>query len=130
MKNKLGGRIKELREKNDWSLRELESRVNINYSVLSRIESGKRPVTDGELLKFADIFDVSIDYLVGRSDDPDYKTIDDNKIESDPDLQIAFNAASDFSEEARKQTIDFINYIKEKEKKSGRTFKKNKDRNK
>ncbi|WP_436871265.1 helix-turn-helix domain-containing protein [Bacillus safensis] len=124
MKNKLGGRIKELREKNDWSLRELESRVNINYSVLSRIESGKRPVTDGELLKFADIFDVSIDYLVGRSDDPDYKTIDDNKIESDPDLQIAFNAASDFSEEARKQTIDFINYIKEKEKKSGRTFKK------
>ncbi|AVM23232.1 helix-turn-helix domain-containing protein [Bacillus pumilus] len=124
MKNKLGERIKKLREKNDWSLRELESRVNINYSVLSRIESGKRPVTDGELLKFADIFDVSIDYLVGRSDDPDYKTIDDNKIESDPDLQIAFNAASDFSEEARKQTIDFINYIKEKEKKSGRTFKK------
>ncbi|MCL7873850.1 MULTISPECIES: helix-turn-helix domain-containing protein [Bacillus] len=130
MKNKLGGRIKELREKNDWSLRELESRVNINYSVLSRIESGKRPVTDSELLKFADIFDVSIDYLVGRSDDPGYKNIDDNKIESDPDLQIAFHAASDFSEEARKQTIDFINYIREKEKKSGRTFKKNKDRNK
>ncbi|ARD55583.1 helix-turn-helix domain-containing protein [Bacillus safensis] len=124
MKNKLGERIKQLREKNDWSLRELESRVNINYSVLSRIESGKRPVTDSELLKFADIFDVSIDYLVGRSDNPDFKILDDNKIESDPDLQIAFNAASDFSEEARKQTIDFINYIREKEKKSGRTFKK------
>ncbi|MBR0592128.1 MULTISPECIES: helix-turn-helix domain-containing protein [Bacillus] len=120
MKNKLGERIKELREKNDWSLRELESRVNINYSVLSRIESGKRPVTDSELLKFADIFDVSIDYLVGRSDNPDYKIFDDNKIESDPDLQIAFNEASDFSEEARRQTIDFINYIKEKEKKMGR----------
>ncbi|MGG0690743.1 helix-turn-helix transcriptional regulator [Bacillus safensis] len=123
MKNKLGERIKQLREKNDWSLRELESRININYSVLSRIESGKRPVTDSELLKFADIFDVSTDYLVGRSDNPGYKNIDDNKIESDPDLQIAFNAASDFSEEARKQTIDFINYIREKEKKSGR-FKK------
>ncbi|MEC3737005.1 helix-turn-helix transcriptional regulator [Bacillus safensis] len=124
MKNKLGERIKQLREKNDWSLRELESRVNINYSVLSRIESGKRPVTDSELLRFADIFDVSTDYLVGRSDNPDFKILDDNKIESDPDLQIAFNAASDFSEEARKQTIDFINYIREKEKKSGRTFKK------
>ncbi|MDQ0816026.1 transcriptional regulator with XRE-family HTH domain [Bacillus pumilus] len=120
MKHKLGERIKQLREKNDWSLRELESRVNINYSVLSRIESGKRPVTDSELLKFADIFDVSTDYLVGRSVNPDYKIIDDNKIESDPDLQIAFKDASDFSEEARQETINFINYIKQKEKMKGR----------
>lgn len=115
MKNKLGKRVKELRDKNNWSLRELESRVDINYSVLSRIESGKRPVTDMELLKFSDIFDVSIDYLVGRGDS---KILNDNKIESDPNLQIAFREASDFSEEAKSQIIDFINYIKKIEKKN------------
>ncbi|MCE4147422.1 MULTISPECIES: helix-turn-helix domain-containing protein [Bacillus] len=126
MTNKLGQRIKELREKNNWSLRELETRININYSVLSRIESGKRPVTDTELLKFSELFDVSTDYLIGRSDSLETQISKKQTTHefNDSDLQIAFRDAIDFSEESRKQTIDFIKYLKEKEEREGRKPKK------
>ncbi|MGF9726960.1 helix-turn-helix domain-containing protein [Bacillus safensis] len=119
-----GKRITTLRKKAGLTQVELAKKLNVTRSALSQYELGTREPNYDLLLKIADFFEVTVDYLIGRSDNPDYKIIDDNKIESDPDLQIAFNAATDFSEEARKQTIDFINYIREKEKKSGRTFKK------
>jgi transcriptional regulator with XRE-family HTH domain len=42
-------------------------RVGISNSVLSRIESGKRPMEDSEIIKFADFLDVSADYILGRT---------------------------------------------------------------
>lgn len=62
-----GDRIKRLREERGLSQLELAERVGINNSVLSRIESGKRPIEDKELNLFADFFEVSGDYLLGRS---------------------------------------------------------------
>lgn len=62
-----GERIKKLREEKGWSQLELSKRANMNNSVLSRIESGKRPVEDGEINTFADIFNVTADYILGRS---------------------------------------------------------------
>jgi transcriptional regulator with XRE-family HTH domain len=70
MPKNIGEKIKDLRNEKDWSLRELENRTGINYSVLSRIESGKRPLTDQEVIIFADLFDVSSDFLLGRIDQP------------------------------------------------------------
>jgi transcriptional regulator with XRE-family HTH domain len=49
---------------------ELSNKLNINNSVLSRIEAGKRAVEDNELIKFADFFNVDSDYLLGRKDNP------------------------------------------------------------
>lgn len=43
------------------------ARVGISNSVLSRIESGKRPMEDSEIIKFADFFGVSADYILGRT---------------------------------------------------------------
>lgn len=63
-----GERIKRLRERKGWSLRYLEERTGINYSVLSRIENGKRIVTDDEIRIFSDLFGVSADYLLGRGE--------------------------------------------------------------
>lgn len=63
-----GDRIKKLREAQGISQIELAGRIGINNSVLSRIESGKRPVEDTEINAFADFFDVTGDYILGRSD--------------------------------------------------------------
>ncbi|MEK4732836.1 helix-turn-helix domain-containing protein [Paenibacillus sp. FSL L8-0641] len=62
-----GDRIKLLREERGLSQLELAERIGINNSVLSRIESGKRAIEDKELNVFADFFEVSGDYLLGRS---------------------------------------------------------------
>lgn len=59
--------IKKLREKRDWSQLFLAKKIGINNSVLSRIESGKRDVEDYLLSRFADTFDVTTDYLLGRT---------------------------------------------------------------
>lgn len=65
-----GERIKKLRERRDWSQLELAKRVGINNSVLSRIEADKRPVETELLKKFAEIFNVSTDYLSCITDIP------------------------------------------------------------
>jgi transcriptional regulator with XRE-family HTH domain len=63
----IGDRIKSLREQRGWTQLELADKVGINNSVLSRIEGNKRPVEDDLVNKFADIFEVTADYLLGRT---------------------------------------------------------------
>ncbi|WP_243895796.1 helix-turn-helix transcriptional regulator [Paenibacillus sp. F411] len=65
-----GDRIKKLREREGLTQLDLANKIGINNSVLSRIEAGKRPVEDVEMNAFADFFDVTTDYLLGRTDYP------------------------------------------------------------
>lgn len=62
-----GERIRRLRERHGWTQLELAAKMNINNSVLSRIESGKRPIEDELLIRFAEVFDTSADDLLGIS---------------------------------------------------------------
>ena len=66
----MSNRISELRQKNKLTQKELADKLNINYSVLSRIETGERSIRDDELLEIADFFNVTTDYLLGRSSNP------------------------------------------------------------
>lgn len=70
----VGSRIKQLRERMGLSQVELAERIGLNNSVLSRIESGKRPIEDHELNLFADFFDVDADYLLGRTNYTKYES--------------------------------------------------------
>ncbi|AFI29137.1 MULTISPECIES: helix-turn-helix domain-containing protein [Bacillus] len=65
---KIGNVIRSLREKRNLTQKELASRIGLNNSVLSRIESGNRPVNDTEINLFADFFQVTTDYLLGRTE--------------------------------------------------------------
>lgn len=67
---KTGQRIVNLRENKNWSQRELAKRVDLNASVMNRIESGERPIKDFELDKIASVLDTTTDYLLGRTDNP------------------------------------------------------------
>ena len=58
--------ITRLRENLGLNQKELAENLGMNRSVLNRIENGTRPVRDDELKIFADYFDVSADYLLGR----------------------------------------------------------------
>lgn len=58
--------IVKLRERRGLNQKELAEGLNMNRSVLNRIENGTRPVRDDELKIIADYFNVSADYLLGR----------------------------------------------------------------
>ncbi|SHK95537.1 Helix-turn-helix [Selenomonas ruminantium] len=65
-----GERIRNIREDKDILQQELADAVGINVSVLSRIEKGTRQLRDDELVKIADKLNASVDYLLGRTDEP------------------------------------------------------------
>ena len=65
-----GKRFQREREKLNMSQLELSKKVDINNSVLSRIEAGDRPARTDEILKIANALNVSADYLLGNSQSP------------------------------------------------------------
>lgn len=62
----LGNKIKNLREKNNLSQKELAKILNIANSTLSQYESDVRVPSDDIKILIADYFNVSLDYLLGR----------------------------------------------------------------
>lgn len=61
-------RLKELRKKRKISQLKLALDLNMSQNSISRYETGEREADYETLIKFADYFDVSLDYLLGRSD--------------------------------------------------------------
>lgn len=63
-------RLKELREKKHISQLKLAMDLGMNQNSISRYENGAREADYKTLIKLADYFDVSIDYLLGRTNNP------------------------------------------------------------
>ena len=62
-------RLKLLRENKKISSKELADALNVDVATISNYESGRRNPKNETLLQLADFFNVSIDYLLGRTDD-------------------------------------------------------------
>lgn len=63
-------RLKELREKKKISQRELAKLLGFSQGTVGNWESGIRKPTFKTLYKLADYFNVSVDYLMGNTDNP------------------------------------------------------------
>lgn len=62
-------RLKELRQSKKINQTELGQEVGLSMQAVSDIENGRRTTTIDKIIAFADYFNVTLDYLVGRSDD-------------------------------------------------------------
>lgn len=63
-------RLKELRLQRGMSQLRLAIELNMNQDSISRYETGEREADYATLIKFADYFNVSVDYLLERTDNP------------------------------------------------------------
>ena len=63
-------RVRELRKRKNLTQTELGVILDLTKPAISGLEHGYRTTTIEKIVELADYFDVSIDYLVGRSDDP------------------------------------------------------------
>ena len=63
-------RLKALREKRGISQLKLAMDLDMNQNSISRYKTGAREADYKSIIKFADYFDVSIDYLLERTDNP------------------------------------------------------------
>ena len=63
-------RLRDLREDNDKTQQFIAELLNMHRSVYRRYESGERETPAWVVVKLADYYQVSTDYLLGRTDDP------------------------------------------------------------
>ena len=61
-------RLRDLREDNDLVQKQIASYLGIDQRVYSNYEIGKREIPLHLLIQLADLYQTSIDYLVGRTD--------------------------------------------------------------
>lgn len=61
-------RIKELRLQNGWRQIDLAERLHAKQQTIGHYETGERGLDANTILKLCDIFGVSADYLLGRTD--------------------------------------------------------------
>ena len=65
-------RLKFLRKERGISQLKLAMDLNMNQNSISRYETGEREADYATLIKFADYFGVSIDYLLERTENPTF----------------------------------------------------------
>ncbi len=65
-------RLKQLRKEKGVSQIRLAMDLNLSQNTISRYETGVREADYETLIKLADYFGVSVDYLLGRTDDPTF----------------------------------------------------------
>ena len=62
--------IKNLREDSDLRQREVAAVLNVSQNTYSQYENGVIELTASNLVKLADLYNVSVDYLLGRTKNP------------------------------------------------------------
>lgn len=97
-------RLKELRIEKSCTLTEIAKNCGVSVQCISSLEMGTRNPTGSTLNALADFFQVSTDYLLGRTDDFG------NLVNSDS--SIANSQSSDLSGNRDKYLVDFEKYFK------------------
>ncbi len=66
-KLKIGERIKSLRKEYDFTQKQLADMLNYGHTAISNYETGKNEPSIADLIKLSEIFQVSVDYLLCKT---------------------------------------------------------------
>lgn len=102
--------IKELASKRKISIAELERTLDISNGSISKWNVSHP--NSGPLQKVADYFNVSTDYLLGRTDNPKVNNGDSSNDEEN--LLIAAHIRDGLSEEEKEEVMQYIEFLKSK----------------
>jgi Predicted transcriptional regulators len=82
-------RLKSLRTKHNMTQAELGKKINVTKVSVSGYETGNRTPDTDTLQRIAEVFEVSVDYLLCRTDDPS-PTSNESKTAVEPGIYIAY----------------------------------------
>lgn len=136
-------RLKELREEKGYSLEKLANILHVSKSTLSRIENDKLEPRRSLLEDYAKVFNVTVDYILGLTDNAKLNVRDEKNISKDlKDIMDDFRSGEsgpvfydgieldeedmDKLEIAMKTALE-IAKVKNKEKYTPKKYKKNKE---
>ncbi|WP_294405784.1 XRE family transcriptional regulator [uncultured Clostridium sp.] len=105
----LSDRLKELRKSNNLTQTELGKILGVGKTTVSMYENNNSTPNDEIKLKIAEYFNVSVDYLLGKTDTKNY-TEDNN-------VTIALHSDTEYDDlpdEAKQEINNFIEFVKQK----------------
>lgn len=112
----LSEKLKELRFKNRMSQKELANRLNLTQAAVSKYEVGEATPPQDVLVKIADIFNVSTDYLLGREENLSEEEAEIMEIRETlrrkPEYKMLFSVTKDATKEEILAVADFFKKIK------------------
>ena len=128
----LAQRLKDLRSEKGLSQSALADILGRTQQAIGKWEVGKSEPDGATLLKLSAFFNVTTDYLLGKSDNPhgapaqpttsapSYYTDPEvaqmaNEIKDNPDMRILFDASRDLKKESIEEVVKFIEFQKAKE---------------
>jgi transcriptional regulator with XRE-family HTH domain len=94
----LGDKIKQLRENRKLTQQELANKLDIAQSTIGMIEGNKRPAGRKTLVKLADFFNVTVDYLLCDNEQPEAT----NEIKKERDYSLSIKEQENIDDEAKK----------------------------
>lgn len=63
-------RLRDLREDHDLTQKKLSTYLTINQQIYSLYETGKREISIDVLIRLAEFYEVSLDYILELTEDP------------------------------------------------------------
>lgn len=124
----IGDRIKEERIIRNITQQELGKLLGVSPSTIGMYEQNRRQPDGDTIVKLSEFFDVSTDYLLGRTDVKNQSEKISNAVEDDPeliefwnelkereDLQLLFKQTKSLSPKDIRQIIRIIKAIEDEE---------------
>lgn len=111
----LGSTLKELREIQRLTLRQVEEATGISNAYLSQLENDKiaKPSAN-TLYKLSDMYNVELNTLLAAAGIIEKKAAPPHKLLS----SIAFSTDTPLTKEEEDELLDYLNYIRQKQKKN------------
>lgn len=100
--------LKKLREKKNMTQTRLSVEIEVSQEIISHYEIGESKPNIDNLIKIADFFHCSTDYLLNRTDNPSMANdIDKNNAETS-DLLYKYNSLSAENKKNFKKYLEFL----------------------
>jgi len=110
MMGKIGFRVKELREQLGMSQQRLADLLGVARPTISQIESAERKVSADELIKLAEIFNISVERLVDLKKEPEV-ILKESKKRKERSPQIRINVPQRNLEKFKEVFLYIINKV-------------------
>lgn len=108
--------LKNLRKQHNITQEQLAAIVGVERSSVGKWEGKSGVIPSSEILnKLANFFDVSVDYLLGRTDVPKEARALDEQLKG-VDFAL-YGETHDLTEEEKQDILEFVKYVKSKRKK-------------
>ncbi len=119
--NMLSTRLKALRTKKNLTQKQLAEKINVTHVSISGYESGNRSPDTDTLQRLADFFEVSTDYLLGRTDVPAFTSQERDDVSfqafaNDSELNVFYKELPESDEEAVRKLRNIWEIIKNEKK--------------